>query len=146
MTTGTAINKSLLEAILDQLIPAIGEIPSAGQMGIADEIIRLAGQQNRFNSIFTNGLSAFDGEHQSFEAMSADDQVGAIKAFELAHAEYFDAILTIAYIVYYKDERVHNRIGWSGNTPQPDGNEMEPWDESILSNVRDRDPFWRRVD
>ena len=40
---------------------------------------------------------------------------------------------------------VHKRIGWDGQPPQPQGYEMDPWDESVLENARKREPFWRKV-
>ena len=57
----------------------------------------------------------------------------------------FNTIRTIVYIVYYKDPRVHTRIGGDGRGPQPQGYEMDPWDESVLVNARKREPFWRKV-
>ncbi|MDG0865812.1 hypothetical protein [Candidatus Lucifugimonas marina] len=144
-TTNTNIDQNVLAALLDRLIPAIDDLPSAGQMGLAEEIIRLSGQQDRFSKIFTNAMGSFASINPNFITSDGTEQDAAIRAFESNSPELFDSILTISYIVYYKDERVHKRIGWSGNTPQPDGNEMEPWDESILENMRKREPFWRQV-
>lgn len=144
-SSATTIDQNLLTAILDRLIPAIEDLPSAGQMGISDEIVRLSGQQARFQKIFENSIAVFRSENPSFETLDGAQQDDAIRAYEQAHAESFDSIITISYIVYYKDDRVHKRLGWSGKTPQPDGNEMEPWDESVLDNIRKREPFWRKI-
>ncbi|NQW19346.1 MAG: hypothetical protein HQ477_01290 [Chloroflexi bacterium] len=145
MTDNTDIDEQLLEAILNRLLPAIGEVPAAGQMKLVPEIIRLSGRQARFQNQFSNALRVFKSTNLEFRSTTVDEQDDAIKAFEAEHPELFGSLLTISYIVYYKDSRVHKRIGWSGRTPQPDGNEMEPWDESVLENVRKREPFWRQV-
>ena len=148
MTTNTSninIDKNLLAAILDRLIPAVDDLPSAGQMELPGEIVRLSGQQARFQKIFVNAMEAFATANPDFASLTGAEQDDATRAFESDSPELFDSLLTISYIVYYKDERVHKRIGWSARTPQPDGNEMEPWDESVLENMRKRKPFWRTV-
>jgi hypothetical protein len=148
MTVGnsiTQIDEELLAAILDRLIPAVDELPSAGQMELTAEIVRLAGQQARFQRIFVEAMQSFASLNPSFGSLDGDQQDAALQSFESNSAELFSTLLTICYIVYYKDPRVHKRIGWDGRTPQPDGNEMEPWDESVLENIRKREPFWRRA-
>jgi hypothetical protein len=146
MTMNTKIDQKLLDSILDRLIPAVDELPSAGQMNLSDEIVRLSGQQARFSALFTNSMNSFGSQNPLFNSLAPEQQDDAIRAFEADSAELFDVLLSISYIVYYKDSRVHDRIGWSGKSPQPDGNEMEPWDESVLENMRKREPFWRRTD
>lgn len=146
MTMNTKIDQKLLDSILDRLIPAVDELPSAGQMNLSDEIVRLSGQQARFSALFTNSMNSFGSQNPLFNSFAPEQQDDAIRAFEADSAELFDVLLSISYIVYYKDSRVHDRIGWSGKSPQPDGNEMEPWDESVLENMRKREPFWRRTD
>ena len=132
--------------MLNRLIPAVDELPPAGHMGLIDEIVRLSGQQARFQGIFESAVNTFTTENTDFSSRSGSEQDDAIQQFESGHPELFNSILTISYIVYYKDDRVHKRLGWSGKTPQPDGNEMEPWDESVLDAMRTRKPFWRRVE
>jgi hypothetical protein len=144
-TNNNTVDETLLAAILDRLIPAVGDLPSAGQMGLTQEIVRLAGQQKRFHSIFMAAMNLFGSTNPSFTSLSGIVQDSAIRSFESDHPDLFDTLLSICYIVYYKDSRVHERIGWSGQTPQPEGNEMEPWDESVLANIRNRMPFWRKV-
>jgi hypothetical protein len=148
MTVGnsiTQVDEELLAAILDRLIPAVDKLPSAGQMELTAEIVRLAGQQARFQRIFVEAMQSFASLNPSFGSLDGDQQDAALQSFESNSAELFSTLLTICYIVYYKDPRVHKRIGWDGRTPQPDGNEMEPWDESVLENIRKREPFWRRA-
>jgi len=126
MTMNTKIDQKLLDSILDRLIPAVDELPSAGQMNLSDEIVRLSGQQARFSALFTNSMNSFGSQNPLFNSLAPEQQDDAIRAFEADSAELFDVLLSISYIVYYKDSRVHDRIGWNGKSPQPDGNEMEP--------------------
>ena len=135
----------LLEAIMDRMIPAVGDLPSAGQMGLIDEIVELAAKQKRFEDLFHSAITAFESKNPDFLTSSESVQDENLKTFELNTPEHFNTIRTIVYIVYYKDSRVHKRIGWDGQPPQPQGDEMDPWDESVLENARKREPFWRKV-
>ena len=135
----------LLEAIMDRIIPAVGDLPSAGQMGLIDEIVQLAAKQKRFEDLFHSAISAFESNIPDFLNSSESVQDENLKTFESNNPEHFNTIRTIVYIVYYKDSRVHKRIGWDGQPPQPQGYEMDPWDESVLENARKREPFWRKV-
>ena len=135
----------LLEAIMDRMIPAVGDLPSAGQMGLIDEIEELATKQKRFENLFHSAIAAFESNIPDFLTSSESLQDENLKTFELNTPEHFNTIRTIVYIVYYKDSRVHKRIGWDGQPPQPQGYEMDPWDESVLENARKREPFWRKV-
>ena len=135
----------LLEAIMDRMIPAVGDLPSAGQMGLIDEIIQLATKQKRFENLFHSAIAAFESNIPDFLTSSESVQDENLKTFESNNPEHFNTIRTIVYIVYYKDSRVHKRIGWDGQPPQPQVYEMDPWDESVLENARKREPFWRKV-
>ena len=135
----------LLEAIMDRMIPAVGDLPSAGQMGLIDEIVQLATKQKRFENLFHSAIAAFESNITDFLTSSESVQDGNLKTFESNNPEHFNTIRTIVYIVHYKDSRVHKRIGWDGQPPQPQGYEMDPWDESVLENARKREPFWRKV-
>lgn len=144
-STANDVNEGVLAAILDRLIPAVGDLPSAGQMGLASEVIRLAGQQDRFRGLFVGAMQAFELHNPAFVAMGGDEQDQAISSFEADSPRQFGVLRDIGYIVYYRETAVHKRIGWESRPPQPEGNVMTPWDESVLENIRNRTPFWRKV-
>ena len=141
----SAVNEPVLSALLDRLIPAVDNLPGAGEMGLVPEVVRLSGQQERFSALFSRAMASFVSRNPTFESLTGEEQDEAIRSFEAESPRQFSVILKISYIAYYKDPTVHERIGWDGNNPQPDGNEMIPWDESVLENIRKREPFWRRV-
>ena len=141
----TGVDEKVLSALLDRLIPAVGELPAAGKMGLAPDVVRLAGRQDRFWGLFHGAMEAFALQNPSFVALDGDEQDQAIVSFETDSPSHFTVLRDISYIVYYMDPAVHERIGWESRPPQPDGNVMVPWDESVLKNIRKRAPFWRRV-
>ena len=137
--------RQLISAILDRLIPANEDLSSAGQMGLEDEVLRLARKQHRFHRRFTRALNKFYSTSPNFTSESAEFQDEILRSFETDHPSSFRTLLDITYIVYYKDSRVHKRLGWENRPPQPGGYPMAPWDESVLKNIRNRKPFWRKV-
>ena len=144
-TAASTVNTDLLTAILDRLIPANGDLPPAGQLGITEEIVRLSATHDRFKKLFTRAVQTIEETNPDFIGITGEAQDERIREFESSEHELFATLINIAYIVYYKDSRVHEKIGWGGQTPHPDGNEMLPWDESVLENMRKREPFWRKV-
>tara|TARA_B100000949_G_scaffold43487_1_gene37234 strand:- start:575 stop:1012 length:438 start_codon:yes stop_codon:yes gene_type:complete len=145
MASQRSTQEKLLEAIMDRMIPAVGDLPSAGQMGLTAEIVQLAAKQKRFEDLFNSATEAFESSRPYFLTSSSSVQDENLKTFESNNPDLFNTIRTIVYIVYYKDPRVHTRIDWNGRAPQPQGYEMDPWDESVLVNARKREPFWRKV-
>ena len=139
------VNEDVLSAMLDRLIPTVDDLLPAGQMGLATDVIRLAGRQDRFWGLFSRAMEAFVSQNPSYVVLDDDEQDRALRLFEADSPGYFRVLLDIAYIVYYKDSAVNQRIGWEGRPPQPDGHVMAPWDESVLEKIRKRTPFWRAV-
>ena len=145
MASQYSTQEKVLDAIMDRMIPAVGDLPSAGQMGLTAEIVQLAAKQKRFEDLFNSATEAFESNSPYFLTSSTSVQDENLVTFESNNPDLFNTIRTIVYIVYYKDPRVHTRIDWNGRAPQPQGYEMDPWDESVLVNARKREPFWRKV-
>ena len=56
----------------------------------------------------------------------------------------FNLFVEVVYLLYYSKDQVHEKISW--NTDESaDENKMEKFDESILSKVKEREPFWKKV-
>ena len=140
-----------LSEVMDRLIPAVDDLPAAGEMGLGPEVERMAVEVPRYARAMEIVLDALSTDPQSratggFRALSPDDQDNAIRVIERNIPDAFGTFLEIVYLTYYSQPAVHRRIGWVGRPPQPEGFEMPPFDESILETVRKREPFWRRTD
>ena len=56
----------------------------------------------------------------------------------------FLMFIEIVYLLYYSKSEIHEKIGW--NTDElAEENKMEAFDDSILNNIKKRDPFWRKA-
>ena len=134
----------LLTAAMDRILPPIDDLPGAGSMGLAQEVIDRSKSDDRWwpalEAVFTALPSA-----KAFNALSGDERDEALTAVETTNLEAFGYLVDVIYPAYYMRPQVHARLGWHGRAPQPDGNEMPPWNESVLANIRIREPFWKQV-
>ena len=146
----TDADRVTLSEVMDRLIPAVDDLPAAGQMGLGPEVERMASEVPRYAAAFESVLGAMATDPLSratggFRALSPDDQDNAIRVIERNIPDGFGTFLEIVYLAYYSQPAVQRRIGWVGRPPQPEGFDLPPFDESILETVRKRKPFWRKV-
>jgi len=134
----------LLTVAMDRVIPSIEDLPGAGSMGLAQEVIDRSQSDDRWTVALESVLTALPSA-KAFNALSGDDQDTALTTAETINLEAFGHLVDIIYTVYYMQPQVHARLNWHGRSPQPDGNQMPPWDESVLANIRTREPVWRQV-
>ncbi|MEM7024146.1 MAG: hypothetical protein AAF637_16380 [Pseudomonadota bacterium] len=132
---------ALLALAMDRVIPPVDDLPGAGGMGLAEDVVARSRTDDRFFSALQTVLRALPA---AFEDLDDDRKDAAIRAIEEGSPRDFGQWLDVVYTVYYMQPAVHRRLGWHGRPPQPDGNQMPPWDENVLANVRRRKPFWRR--
>ena len=133
---------SLLSAALDRVVPAIGDLPGAGAMGLAEVIVENARQDRRFESALGTVTAALPDGFASLDPAAQDD---ALRKIESVNEEAFGLFLDITYSFYYMRPEVHERLNWHGRAPQPEGNELPPFDDSVLEIARQRAPLWRKV-
>ena len=134
----------LLTAALDRVVPSVGDLPGAGGLGLAEEVIKRSAADFRFQDALTAVVGALPSPGD-FLVLDDDGQDTALRTVESSHPDAFGLWLDVVYTVYYMQPEVHQRLNWHGRSPQPEGNTMPPWDESVLSTIRQREPFWRTV-
>ena len=132
----------LLSAALDRVVPAIGDLPGAGAMGLAEVIVENGRQDRRFETALKTVADALPDDFASLDPAAQDD---ALRNIESAQGEAFGLFLDITYSFYYMRPEVHERLNWHGRAPQPEGNELPPFDDSVLEIARQRAPLWRKV-
>lgn len=140
------VDPVLLTAVLDRLLPAHDELAGAGTMGLGQMVVAGAGEAPHLDEPATAVIQALPDD---FTDADADTQDARLRAAESADPDRFAALVNLAYNAYYTDGRVlaavEARTGYSARPPQPEGYQMEPFDESILATIRQRAPLWRQV-
>lgn len=139
-----------LVVVMDRLVPAVDELAGAGEMGLAPEVEQRARHHRPLRSALITVMDALSMDlaaHAAggFRALSEEEQVDSLRQLQEALPEQFSQFMQLVYTIYYMQPEVRERIGWPGGAVQPDGFDVEPFDESILETARKREPFWRRV-
>ena len=149
MSTGSNMlsdaDRENMNAVMDRLIPPVDDLPSAGSMGLLEDVERMAIQYDRYARSLRRFVDALSDAGQRFSALTPDRQDEAIRAIEVSAASDFSNVLEVVYIAYYSRPEVHARIGWRTGPLQPQGFALPPFNESVLETTRQRKPFWRQV-
>lgn len=147
----TDTDRVILARVMDLIIPSNGDLPGAGELGLAENLERASLRYGRLRSGLLSVLDALSLDISSraeggFAALDSETQIASLNSVEAALPVQFSEFVELVYETYYTDDRVHSHIGWVGRPPQPEGFDLEPWDPSILETARKREPFWRGVD
>ena len=122
-----------LPRILDLLLPANGELPGAGALGLAVPVQAEALARPHLAELLDRRVP--------------DEP--ALRALEAERPDAFAALVELVYVAYYTDPRVLAHLeaatGYPARPPQPHGHPLEPFDERVLATVRARTPHYRRA-
>ena len=142
-------SRALLRAVLDEIIPPSveGSFPGAGELGVGEWMEEMLVHQPEFGRVIERGLVSIRHLAESrnpsgFGGLSGSERVALLREVEAAEPAIFGALVMCAYLGYYSDHRITERLGVR-NPPQPDGYDLEPGDLSLLDPVRARAKLWR---
>ena len=141
-------HRELLDAVVDRIIPPGDGVPGASEVGAAEHVEGICGVTPQSRALLTNGLKAIEatsGRNHSvgFVALSDGEKTEVLKQVESQHSEFFSALVRETYSGYYSSQEVLRVKGLPLNAPQPEGYEIEPFDESLLDGVRKRGKAYR---
>jgi hypothetical protein len=147
-TVFTAEQRTLLQAVLDTIVPANGALPGAGSLGVGDAIDDTLAQIPGLRRLLLDGLAeiALTSERevgQSFEALDAAAREAVLRSVEAVQPVFFAALVEHTYRGYYTHPDVHAAIGYATRPPQPLGHVLAPFREELLELQMRRAPFWR---
>ena len=146
-TTNTILDetqRSLLGATLNRIIPAQGDMPAAGDLGIAAFVESVAAGSAAKRRLLMDGLVQIELAAQerggSFATRSETAQSDALKLVEETNSAFFQELVTQAYRGYYTDETVCSLLSY--RAPNRADYDPLPFDESLLEPVRQRGQIW----
>ena len=136
--------RDLLAAMLNRIVPAAGEMPGAGDLGIAGFIESVAAGSTGKRRLLLDGLVQIElaaGERGgAFAALAEPAQVEALQSVEASNPEFFQELITQTYRGYYTNETVCGALGY--RPPNREDYDPLPFDESLLEPVRQRGQIW----
>ena len=144
----TESQRELLIRAFNRIIPAEGDFPGAGDLGLADSLEQTIGRTRQSIRMFLEGLAQIDitavqEQGMEFSRLSGVDQDSMLHSVEQSHPAFFNELKRQCYNGYYTHPLPQEFIGYS--RPEPSEYRLMPFDESLLEPQKQRDPFWRRV-
>ncbi len=148
MTTTNEIlsagQRSLMDAVLNRIVPAQGDMPAAGDLGIAGFVESVASGNTGSRRLLLTGLVQIElaaaERGGDFGALQADAQIDALKAVETGSPAFFQYLVTQTYRGYYTHETVTSALSY--RSPNRVDYDPLPFDESLLDPVRERGQIW----
>jgi hypothetical protein len=134
--------RDLLAAVLDHLLPANGALPAAGELGLAAQVEEAVQTRPQVGTLL-------DELPDGFVELADGAQDGILRGLEQRAPASFTELVELVYSAYYTDQRVLEHIeqstGYPARPPQPEGYELEPFDDAVLATIRRRGPLFRTV-
>ena len=148
MTSSNAIlsheQRDLLAAALNRIVPADGEMPGAGDLGIAAFVETVAAGDAGKRRTFLDGLRQLElaaaGRGGIFPSLPGAAQTAALAAVAEACPEFFQELVTQTYRGYYTNPQVFELLRY--RAPNRADYDPKPFDESLLEPVRARGQMW----
>ena len=123
--------RDLLSAVLNRIVPASGDMPAAGDLGIAGFVESVAAGSIGKRRILMDGLVlvelAASERGGAFAALAEPAQVEALQSVEASNPEFFQELVTQTYRGYYTNETVCGALGY--RPPNREDYDPLPFDE-----------------
>ena len=136
--------RAMLAAVLNRLVPAAGNMPAAGDLGIAGFVESVAAGSTGKRRTLLDGLVrielAASERGGSFADLPEAAQTDALRSVEASSPEFFQELVTQTYRGYYTNEAVWGGLGY--RPPNREDYDPLPFDESLLEPVRQRGQVW----
>ena len=136
--------RDLMTAILNCIIPAAGDHPSAGDLEIADFVERAISPNPGLRNIFIAGLAqteiaAAKQTNAKFTQIDHTKQETVLKEIQADNPTFFDLVLRQCYNGYYTNPEIQDLVGHQ--TMTPGSYQYQSLDESLLEPQKQRAPF-----
>ena len=136
--------RAFLSAVLNRIVPSAGDMPGAGDLGVASFVESVAAGSTGKRRLLMEGLVrielAASERGGSFAALAEADQTDALRAVQASSPEFFQELVTQTYRGYYTNETVCGVLGY--RPPNRTDYDPLPFDESLLEPVRQRGQVW----
>ena len=141
----------LLQAVMDEIIPAGDGMPAASEVGSADYLEKLSQKMPDLKTTLDEGLKnlqelsrrSFSGD---FLNLSKAKRVEALKEWEKKGVEgFFPTLRDYIYEAYYTQPQVWRLIGYDFYPAKGQRPAMKAFDAAALKEVRKKPKFYREA-
>jgi Gluconate 2-dehydrogenase subunit 3 len=138
--------RALLQAAMDEIIPAVDGMPAASEAGGVSYLERVAGADAQVASEIRNALVALGKcSADPFEQLGHEARITALQKLESGASLEFAHLRDYVYESYYTQPKIWKLIGYEFYPTDHPGPHMQPLDESILADVRKRGKLYREA-
>ena len=138
--------RAVLQAAMDEIIPASDGMPPASAAGGVPYLERVAAGDADVALEIRNALAALAKcSEQAFETLDQEARIMVLKKLETEHSLEFAHLRDYVYESYYTQPKIWELIGYEFYPTDHTGPRMEPFDESILADVRKRPKLYREA-
>ena len=139
---------STLKTIMDLLIPASDEMPSASQAGGLTYLGNLMQRNKDVAADITKDLAVIEAYSErsfkkAFNQLESTDQIAILKGMEETSPGVFDSLRAYVYESYYTQPAIWKLIGYELYPTDHTGPHLAPFDDSLLANVRKMPKLYR---
>ena len=136
-------DQPFMDALLNVVIPAGGELPAAGTLGLSPDVAAGVRSDPLLGPAVGPGLDALrdaarDQVPGGLPEMSAEDAAEFVKAQFSSNPMLMMGLLRHLYPAYYAHPQVLPGIGEPPRPPFPEGFEVEPIDPALLAKLESR--------
>ena len=145
-----SIERQILEAAMDEIIPGNDKMPSASHMGSVAYVLKIVEELPDFLPLFKNLAEMVEAmskafSNSGFSDLNKEDRISVLINFERSEPELFKVLKDFTYESYYTNETVYNLIGYEPYPTGSAGPKMEPFDENLLNKVRKLPAMYTKI-
>src|SRR2546428_4587232 len=141
----------LLQAVMDEIIPAGDRMPSASEVGSVEYLEKLSLTLPDLKRALGEGLNALQevcrrNFGSDFLNLSRAKRVETLKEWEKRGSEgFFPTLRDYVYEAYYTQPQVWRLIGYDFYPAKGQRPAMKPFDAAVLKEVRKKPKFYREA-
>jgi hypothetical protein len=147
-----AVERRMLRAAIDVIIPAEGRMPAATAVGGLDYVERMAAADGKLRELLVGGMRALDAHSRTtfgvaFIAARSAQQTAAIADAEKTDSPpgFFRTLRDAVFEAYYTQPEIWKQLGYTFRRANRRTAAVEPFDERRVGRVREMPPFYRPV-
>jgi hypothetical protein len=142
--------QSTLKTVMDLIIPASDDMPSASEAGGLTYLENLMRHSKDTAADISKELDVVDAFSERtfqtpFGQLQRNDQIAVLKEMEDKALPVFDALRAYVYESYYTQPAIWKQIGYEFYATDHSGPHLAPFDDSLLADVRKMPKLYRDV-